>query len=244
MSSSSTNQIKKKRKLQQQQEQEQLEGEETAYIGDKEIDLIIRKGRERLKHEIHKSDEKLTKTKKEIVKEIAAEMEQKGYPVNQICDRLTKSYKGLVSDRTVQEALDAKYKNAEQSRVGKMGGIQEGRNVLAQQQQVKQKDVKDITLEDIKRLDKTKARQVAKHQISKALWWEQQAKQKEEKIKELTEQLKENDYIIEGLLQLLNAVPRDCRRGYAETSGAKTKTKQVIFLLNYSKKIISPQLMQ
>jgi uncharacterized protein with NRDE domain len=132
-------------------------------------------------------------------------LEKLGYPTNQICDKITKTLKGVVSDRHVQEALDAKYKDHEQSRLGKMAGNHDGRNVLAQQEQVSKKDVKDITLEDIKRLNKTKARQVAKHQISKALWWEQQAKQKEEKIQELTEQLKENDYIIQEFLQLLYA---------------------------------------
>ena len=61
------------------------------------------------------SDEKLTRTKKdEAVREMATDMENAHYPVNQICDRLAKSLKGLVRERTVQEALDTKYKNTAQ----------------------------------------------------------------------------------------------------------------------------------
>jgi hypothetical protein len=41
------------------------------YIANREIDKIIKKGKERLKHAIAVSDEKLTKTLKDIVKEMA-----------------------------------------------------------------------------------------------------------------------------------------------------------------------------
>lgn len=109
---------------------------------------------------------------------MAEDMEKAGYPVNQICDRLTKSLKGLVSERTVRE-LDAKYKNPEQSEVAKMQNY-DGGSLYRQQEQLRKKDIKEITFDDLKLLTNlTKVKQVAKHQMAKAEWWIQQAKQNE-----------------------------------------------------------------
>jgi hypothetical protein len=176
---------KKKKKLQQLQEQQQSE-----YLTSRQVDLILKRGKDKLKHAITVSDEKLTKTKKQIVKEMAQDLEKAKYPVDQIFDKLSKYLKGLVHESTIRDALDTKYKNPEQSAVAKQQ-IHEGEEDPRQQEQVKKKDVKDITLEDIKLLDKAKARQVAKYQISKALWWEQQAKQWEDKAKELTKEIED-----------------------------------------------------
>jgi hypothetical protein len=175
---------KKKRQRQEvvvQQQEEELAGS-AYYIANREIDQIIKKGKDRLKHAIAISDEKLTRTKKEIVREIAVEMENKGYPVYQICDRLSKSYKGLVSDRTVRDSLDAKYKNSEQSEVIKMQENHEGGNLYPQQEQVSKKDYKEVTQDDIEFLSPSKAKQVAKYQMSLAQWWEQQAKQNQQEV--------------------------------------------------------------
>ena len=176
-----TNQ-KKKKVRQLLERSEELTGS-TDYIASHEIDQIIKKGRDRIKHAITVSDEKLTKTKKQIVREMAQDLEKVGYPVNQICDRLTKSLKGLVSERTVRE-LDSKYKNPEQSEVAKMQQNHDGGSLYRQQEQVSKKDYKEVTFEDIKFLNPSKAKQVAKYQMSRALWWEQQAKQNKQQEEE------------------------------------------------------------
>ena len=174
---------KEKKKVQQLLERsEELTGS-ADYIASHEIDQIIKKGRERIKHAITVSDEKLTKTKKQIVREMAQDLEKAGYPVNQICDRLTKSLKGLVSERTVRE-LDSKYKNREQSEVAKMQQNHNGGSLYRQQEQVSKKDYKGVTFEDIKFLNLSKAKQVAKYQMSRALWLEQQAKQNKQQEEE------------------------------------------------------------
>ena len=107
---------KKKKKVQLLDRPEELIGS-VDYVASHEIDQIIKKGRDRIKHAITISDEKLTKTKKEIVREMAVQLEKAGYPVNQICDRLSKSLKSLVNDRTVRDALESKYKDQSQSQV-------------------------------------------------------------------------------------------------------------------------------
>lgn len=173
---------KKKKPLVQIQVEKQpeleLSGSER-YLTEHKIDEIIKKGKDRIKHAITVSDIKLTKTKKQIIKEMAEDMEKAGYAVNQICDRLTKSLKGLVSERYVRE-LDAKYKNPEQSEVAKMQQNHDGDSLYRQQEQVRKKDIKEITFDDLKLLNNlTKVKQVAKHQMEKALWWEQQVKQNE-----------------------------------------------------------------
>ncbi len=81
---------KKKKKAQVLLEHPGLIGS-ADYIANREIDQIIKKGRDRIKHAITISDEKLTKTKKQIVREMAQGLEKAGYPVSQICDRLSKS---------------------------------------------------------------------------------------------------------------------------------------------------------
>ena len=83
---------KKKKKLQVLEIPEPTAGS-TEYIANREIDQIIKKGKNRIKYAITLSDEKLTRTKKSIVKEMAEDMEKANYPVNQICDRLAKSLK-------------------------------------------------------------------------------------------------------------------------------------------------------
>ncbi len=169
---------KKKKPLLQVQEQEQVGSGE--YLANREIDQIIKRGKDRLKHAITLSDEKLTKTKKQIVREMATEMEKVGYPTNQICDRLTKSIKGLVSERTVRDALDAKYKNTEQMEVAKMQQNYDGGSHYRQQEQLKNKDIKEYTREDIKLINNIAIlRKVAKYHMERADWFEQQLKQEQ-----------------------------------------------------------------
>ena len=174
---------KKKKEGMQQQEQ-------TEYIQDHKIDLIISRGKDRLKHAIVISEEKLTKTKKQVIKEMALQLEQANYPVNQICDRLTKSLKGLVHERTVRDALDSKYKNVEQMNIA-LQQNQEGGTLYRQQQQqeLEQKEIKDFDFEDIEIANVTQLRQVAKHFMSRSFWWEQQVKQKDVEIAELKKKI-------------------------------------------------------
>ena len=208
---------KKKKKVQEIQQQEQEPTGSTEYIANHEIDKIIREGKDRLRRAINVSDEKLTRTKKEIVKEMAEDMEKANYPVNQICDRLAKSLPPLVSERTVRDALDSKYKNTEQSEVAKLQQNQEGGSLYRQQQQVAKKPVEQITLEDLKLADfpKSKLKQLAKHNMQKVLWLEQQDKQNKDKDKEQEPKAKTSaevepftteftmimqDYVVEDLL--------------------------------------------
>jgi hypothetical protein len=172
---------KRKKKVQvlEQQEPEELIGS-ADYIANRDIDQIIKKGRDRIKHAITVSDEKLTKTKKEIIKEMGEDLEKAGYPVNQICDRLSKSLKGLVSERTVRDALESKYKDQSQSQVAAAQN-HDGGSLYRQQEQLRKKDIKEFTEEDIKVANQTQLRKVAKHQMQRADWWEQQAKQNEAK---------------------------------------------------------------
>jgi hypothetical protein len=172
------------------EKEEQQQQQSTEYITDPKVEKLDRELTQKLRFEKTKSRERLTKTNKEIIREYAVRYEQEiNYPVNQICDHLTKllTAKKLVSDRTVREALDAKYKNPEQSQAA-LGQNHGGGSFYRQQEQVKEKDLKDIGLQDIKFLPMQKARQVAKEQMSKALYLEQQTKQDKVKIKELTEQ--------------------------------------------------------
>ena len=187
---------KKKKKVQQQAE---LIGS-ADYIANHEIDQIIKKGRDRIKHAITISDEKLTKTKKEIVREMALQLEKANYPVNQICDRLSKSLKSLVNDRTVRDALESKYKDQSQSQVAAAQNY-DGGSLYRQEEQLRKKNVKEITFDDLKLLNNlTKVKQVAKHQMQKAEWWEQQAKQnKAAAVTTPTKQAEDKDKIIEDL---------------------------------------------
>ena len=181
------------------------------YIANREIDQIIKKGRERLKHAITVSDIKLTKTKKQIIKEMAEDMEKANYPVDQICDRLAKSLKGLVHDRTVRDALDSKYKNPVKSGEASQQGQNNGRGInYRDQQQVLKKPVEQITLEDLKNTNvdfpKSKLRQLAKHLMQRALFFEQQAKQWEEKYQDLvnlskSKTTKKKEKVVSGTIQ-------------------------------------------
>lgn len=139
---------------------QEKENEVTSAVADstesinKEVIKILKKGEVKLRHAIIVSDEKLTKTLKEIVKATAEDMEKAGYPVEKICYVIKRLWcpKHLVGERTVEDALDEKYKDPEQSRVAKMGGIHGGRRPRAQQSkpknsQVLRQQIKDQTKE-------------------------------------------------------------------------------------------------
>ena len=61
--------------------------------------------------------------------------------------------------------------------------IHDGGSLYRQQEQLRKKAVKEITFDDISKGDfpKSKLKQVVKHQMQRADWWEQQAKQNEAK---------------------------------------------------------------
>jgi len=189
--------------IQQEQEQEKELPGSRQYLETREVDIIIKKGRDKLKHAIHASVEKLTKTKKQIVKEMAIELEKVGYPVDQICYRLTQSLKPLVSDTTVSDALADKYKDLDQSRRAKMRQSPAGSEVRSLQQKVREKDVMELTEQDIKNIkDLTTARKIIRNLIGKARLLEQQLKQVSEinRIMETTveKRLKEMEEEEEG----------------------------------------------
>lgn len=150
----------------------------TEYINDRKIDLIIKKGKERLKHAINVSVEKLTKTKKQIVKEMAVDLEKAGYPVNEISDRLTKSLKGLVGHSTIGEALDAKYKDPVKAAEAKKKE-NDGRSGDRNDQQLLKKPYKEVDGNDILKgvLPKSVLEKVAVYQMGQVDWWKRQLKQ-------------------------------------------------------------------
>ena len=212
---------KKKKKVLVQSQPELIGSAD--YIASHEIDQIIKKGRDRIKHAITVSDEKLTKTKKQIVREMAVQLEQAGYPINEICDRLSKSLKGLVNDRTVRDALESKYKDQSQSQVAALQN-HDGGSLYRQQEQLRKKAVKEITLDDISKGDfpKSKLKQVVKHQMQRADWWEQQPKQNEAKGP-LTKQEDDKDKIIADLREenvRLERVAKSARDFFTEIANS------------------------
>ncbi len=81
----------------------------------------------------------------------------------------------------MRDALESKYKDQSQSQVPTAQN-HDGGSLYRQQEQLRKKDIKEITFDDLKLLNNlTKVKQVAKHQMAKAEWLEQQAKQNQNK---------------------------------------------------------------
>jgi len=173
-------------------EPESLEAEagSTEYIGNHEIDKVLKKVKDDIKHYMAVVGQKEYKYKAQRVVWAAKELDGLNYPKSEICARLTKTLKGLVSERHVREALDKypQYKNPDQKQRAESGG-----DIAAHidEQELEKKPVKEITLEDINKgnFSKSKLKQVAKHSLARALWWEQQAKQEQEKRSQQPEQI-------------------------------------------------------
>ncbi len=161
-----------------EQKTESEQSDSTEYIADHKIDMIIKKGKERLKHAIHLSVDKLTKTKRAIVKEMALELEEAGYPVTEICDRLSKSLAGLVHRTTVGDALEAKYKDpvkaaeAMKQKRGREEDPTDRENLL--KKPYKQVDGNDI-LKGL--LPKAVLEKVAAYQMTQVEFWKRQLEQ-------------------------------------------------------------------
>jgi hypothetical protein len=118
-------------------------------------------------------------------------METEGYPVNQICDRISKSSKGLgYGDRYVRKCLDDKYKNPI-----KLAEASAQKATVADQkfhdQELKKKDIKDYTVQDIKIANVTQLRKLCKTRMQKGDFWERLAKQNEDKAKDWERKAKE-----------------------------------------------------
>ena len=94
-------------------------------------------------------------------------------------------------ERTVRDALDAKYKNRIKSAEALQQQQNTGRGInYRDQQQVIKKPVEQITLEDLKLADfpKSKLKQLAKHVMEKNLFIEQQDKQNKDKEQTKTQE--------------------------------------------------------
>ena len=66
----------------------------------------------------------LEKSKSEIIKELAKNLETAGMPVHMICERITDELDGLVSSRHIRDVLDDKYKKVDNKKelVNRGGG--------------------------------------------------------------------------------------------------------------------------
>lgn len=150
----------------------------TEYLANHKIDAIIKKGKEELKHQIHLSVEKLTKTKKRIVKEMAEAMEKEGYPVNQISDRLTKSLKGLVAHNTITEALGPKYKDPVKSAQALAQNVDSVKDRRDREELLK-KPYKEVDGNDILKgvLPKATLEKVVAYQMGQVEFWKRQLEQ-------------------------------------------------------------------
>ena len=177
-------------------------------------------------------------TKKQIIIRTAQQLEKDGYPVNQICDRISKSSKGLgFGDRYVRRCLET-YPHRKmrlrwlREQVNNLRSAQQFRD----QETVRKKDYKAVTLEDIKFLSPSKAKQVAKHQMQKAEWWQQQAKQNEQQAKGQTptttttptKQDEDKEKIIEDLRKQINEL--DTNTFYDQSFVIREGEKYVIEL--------------
>jgi hypothetical protein len=173
-------------------ESSEAEAGSTEYIGNHEIDKVLKKVKDDIKHYMAVAGQKEYKYKAQRVVWAAKELDGLNYPKSEICARLTKTLKGLVSERHVREALDKypQYKNP--TKMAEASAEDHGRgDIAATTEELEKKPVKEITLEDINKgnFSKSKLKQVAKHSLARALWWEQQAKQEQEKRSQQPEQI-------------------------------------------------------
>jgi hypothetical protein len=198
-----TQQTKKRKKVQLLQQQAQVQKQEqsvkaesakeelagsTQYLTDQKFDKILKQYREEIKVENVQHNQ----SKKQIIIRTAQQMEAEGYPVNQICDRISKSSKGLgYADRYVRMCLDDKYKNPIKSAEALNQKSTVADQKFHDQQELQKKDLKDNTVEDIKAANVTQLRKLCKTHMQKGDFWERIAKQYEDKAKDWEQQAKQ-----------------------------------------------------
>jgi multidrug efflux pump subunit AcrB len=178
--------------METKQESEQTESGSTEYIGNHEIDKVLKKVKDDIKHYMAVAGLKEYKYKAGRVVAAAKELDKLDYPKSEICARLTKTLKGLVSERHVREALDAfpEYKNAVKSAEAHgRGDI--AANTMAEQ--ILKKAKQRITSDDVKHLNLPKAKEVLNYQMAQAEWWKQQLRQDINQVVELARNTKYND---------------------------------------------------
>ena len=166
-----TNKQKQKKKAQLQEPQQQTKEKELVgsaeYLADHKFDRTIKTMQTNILQ--HNQSKKL-----EILR-TAQELENQGYPITKICDRITKALQGPkyeTSGSYVRKVLPPKYKDQEQmaTALKQNNGKNAGYKDYRLRDQVAKKRVEEVTLEDVKFLNWSKAKQVAKHQMEKALW--------------------------------------------------------------------------
>lgn len=169
-----------------EQKTESEQSGSTEYIGNHEIDKVLKKVKDDIKHYMAVQGQKEYKYKAGRVVAAAKELDKLNYPKSEICARLSKTLKGLVSERHVREALDAfpEYKDPVKSAEAL------GRGDIAatmEKEQILKKPKQQITVDEIKHLNLPKAREVAKYQMAQAEWWKHQLKQELDKLHQLYE---------------------------------------------------------
>jgi hypothetical protein len=110
---------------------------------------------------------------------MAEAMEKEGYPVSEICERLTKSLKGLVGHSTIAEALDAKYKDpvkAAEAAKKEIDGRSGDRN---DHEELLKKPYRQINGNDILKgvLPKSTLEKVVAYQMGQVEFWKRQLEQ-------------------------------------------------------------------
>lgn len=187
----------------------------TEYIGNHEIDKVLKKVKDDIKHYMAVAGLKEYKYKADRVVWGAKELDRLEYPKSEICARLTKTLKGLVSERHVREALDAfpEYKNPVKSAEA------HGRGDIAAStmaEQILKKAKQRITSDDVKHLNLPKAKEVLKYQMAQAEWWKQQLRQDINQVVELARNTKYNDAEFREAFRELAKKLEDQIKSYAD----------------------------
>ena len=169
---------KKKRKVQPQQiQEEQPKGliGSAEYLADHKFDRTIKTMQTNILQ--HNQSKKL-----EIIR-TAQVLENQGYPITKICDRMTKGLQGPkyeTSGSYVRKVLPEKYKDQDQMATAFQQN-QSGDTRYPQQEQLRKKDVKEYTIEDSKHANLTQLRKAYRQKFSEAEWWKLQTEQNQNK---------------------------------------------------------------
>lgn len=151
------------------------------YLFDRKYDLIDKELRQKVKENEN--------SKKFIILNYANKYEQAGYPPRSICKRITDVLSNQedcnASASYVRKILPEKYKDLDQMEIAKKQSVKVGATRARLQEEVARKDVKVIVEEDFNYIKPSKAKQAFKHQLAKAVWFEQENKQLSDELESL-----------------------------------------------------------
>lgn len=151
------------------------------YLFDRKFDLMDKELQNKVKDNEN--------SKKFIILNYADKYEQAGYPLRSICKRisdvLSHNDDYNTSPSYVRKILPEKYKDYDQMEVAKKQSAQVGASRARLQEEVARKDVKDIVVQDFNYIKPSKAKLAFKHQLAKAVWFEQENRQLSDELESL-----------------------------------------------------------